>query len=67
MELDTKKIKIMLLDKGWSLAELGRHAGVGNNTVYLVVNNKRGYTVKIINKIAKALGVKPSEIIKENE
>lgn len=66
MQLDTKKIRIMLLDKGWTMAELGRRAGIGNNTVYMVVQNKRGYTVKIINKIAHALDVKASELIKED-
>lgn len=65
MELDTRKIKVLLIDKGWSVAELGRRAGIGHSTVYMVVRNERGYAAKTIGKIAKALGVKPSEIIKE--
>ena len=64
MEVDTIKVKRLALDKGLTITALAKKAGVGSATVYSFVENKRSFTTKVINKIARALGVKPSELLR---
>ncbi len=65
MGLDVRKMKLLAIGKCWSLAELQRRAGLANGTLYQITNGKNNASGKTIGKIARALSVEPSEIIKE--
>lgn len=66
MNLDYKKMQLLIVGKCWTLAELQREAGLANTTLYQLMKTGRQPTTRTIGKIAKALGVDPAEIIKED-
>ncbi len=49
-----------------TLRELEARSGVAYNTIWRLENNKGGAQPRTIRKLAAALGVDPSELVKEN-
>lgn len=45
------------LEKGWSMAELARRSGVSVSHISNIENDRKGLTVEVLCKLAKALGV----------
>lgn len=67
MNLDIRKTQLLMLDRCWSMADLTRAAGLANTTLYKIIHGENNASTRTIGKIAKALDVKPSQIIKEDE
>lgn len=62
--IDIEKVKLLALDKGWSLTELSIQADISIQTLAGYGRGSKAFP-KTAAKIAKALNVKTSEIIKE--
>lgn len=60
--MDKKKLVDLLADKGLTQVELAKKAGISRTAVYGVMKG-RNPTLPTLGKIAKALGVKPSELL----
>lgn len=65
MELDINKMQLLMLRKCWSIADLQRHAGLANTTIYKICDGINNASSRTIGKIARALEVDPAEIVKE--
>ena len=57
----------ILKEKEMTHYRLAVNTGIGHDSISLYRNNKRQPTVDTLKKIAKALGVKVDELIKEDE
>ena len=53
--------------KGWSLCELARQAGVTKSHLSYVENGKRTMSIPLAEKVATALGMKLSSLIRKCE
>ena len=62
--VDVEKIKRLAFDKGWSLNVLAFHADIGPLTFHKWSIGRKAYPHTVA-KVAAALEVKPSELIKE--
>lgn len=62
--IDIEKVKLLALDKGWSLTDLSIQADISIQTLVAYGRGSKAFP-KTAAKIAKALKVKTSEIIKE--
>lgn len=62
------KLKYLRIDKNLSMKDLGELAGVSQDTVCRIENNKNAEKVKLetYNKIAKALKVHTMDIIEDD-
>ncbi|WP_278504174.1 helix-turn-helix domain-containing protein [Mitsuokella multacida] len=60
--MDKKKLVDLLADKGLTQVELAKKAGISRTAVYGVMKG-RNPTLPTLGKIAKVLGVKPSELL----
>lgn len=65
MEIDIKRLKIALADKCYSLADLSREAKLGTSTLYKILHNKSSMNTRTLGKIAKALDVKATDLLKD--
>ena len=57
-----KTIKELRLKKLWSQAKLAQLSGVSRTTIVAIENNQHKPQPLTIHKLAKALGVEPSQI-----
>ena len=62
--LDMEKTERLALSEGWSLAELQRRAGLANTTLYKLAAGACKPRATTVGRIAKALGVNPTELVK---
>ena len=60
--MDKKKLVNLMADKGMTQAELADKAGLSRTAIYSVMKGRKP-TLPTLGKIAKALGVKPSELL----
>lgn len=58
-----KKIRML---KKITQAELGKRSGIARQTINTIENGKSTPTTRTLQKIAKALGVKVSDLLEEN-
>lgn len=65
MSFDLKKARLIMADRCMSLADVTRAAGLASNTLYKIMHGKSSASMKTIGKLAKALGVPASELIKD--
>lgn len=66
MKINSLKIKMIMLEKGYNNGTLADKMGSTRQWLGAVLN--RGYaTMNYISKLAKALGVEPKEIIKPED
>ena len=49
-----------------SLRELEERSGVSYNSIWRIEDGRQGAHLRTVRKLAEALGVKPSELIKES-
>jgi transcriptional regulator with XRE-family HTH domain len=63
MEVDVEKLRELRRKKVLSLGELAKEAGVHRNTLTRVENGEPAYPATI-RKIARALDVEPTELVK---
>ena len=60
--MDKRKLVNLMADKGLTQADLAEKAGISRTAVYGVMKGRRP-TLPTLGKIARALGVKPSELL----
>ena len=60
--MDKKKLVNLMADRGLTQADLAEKAGISRTAVYGVMKGRRP-TMPTLGKIARALGVKPSELL----
>jgi len=66
MEVDVVKLRELRKRRVLTLRELEARSGVAYNTIWRLENNKGGAQPRTIRKLAAALGVDPSQLVKEN-
>jgi len=65
-EIDPKKIRIARAEKGWTKQKLAVEAGIARHTVInLEKNQRKSVNFITIQKIAKALGKRIEDFVKE--
>ncbi len=64
LQIDRKKLELAMASKCLNFKELKDLANISNSTVTKILENKVPLTPKTLGKIAKALNVKPAELIK---
>ena len=65
MEVNVERLKELRRERVLSLRELEEKSGVSYNTVWRLEDGRQGAHPKTVRKLAEALGVQPSELIKE--
>lgn len=65
MSFDVKKAHMIMLEKCMSLADVTRAAGLANNTLYKIMHGKSSASMKTVGRIAKALNVPASVLVKD--
>ncbi len=64
MEVDVERLKELRREKVLSLRELEGRSGVSYNTIWRIEDGRQGAHPKTIRKLAEALGVEASELLK---
>ena len=64
MHLSTELPKKLRAKKGWSQEELGLKAGLHRTYIGSIERHERNVSLINLGRIAKAFGVKPTELIK---
>jgi transcriptional regulator with XRE-family HTH domain len=64
MEVDVERLKELRRERVLSLRELEGRSGVSYNTIWRIEDGRQGAHPRTIRKLAEALGVKPSELLK---
>ncbi len=68
MEVDATKLRNLREARILSLRELADESGVSYNTIWFIEAGRRKRThPRTIRKLAKALGVEPTELLKREE
>jgi transcriptional regulator with XRE-family HTH domain len=65
MEVNVERLKEMRRECVLSLRELEERSGVSYNTIWRIEDGRQGAHPRTVRKLAEALGVQPSELIKE--
>ena len=65
MEVDVERLKELIRERVLSLRELEERSGVSYNTIWRIEDGRQGAHPRTIRKLAEALGVQPSELIRE--
>ena len=65
MEVNVERLKELRRERVLSLRELEEKSGVSYNTIWRLQDARQGAHPKTLRKLAEALGVQPSELIKE--
>jgi transcriptional regulator with XRE-family HTH domain len=65
MEVNVERLKELRREQVLSLRELGEKSGVSYNTIWRLEDGRQGAHPRTVRKLADALGVQPSELIKE--
>jgi transcriptional regulator with XRE-family HTH domain len=65
MEVNVERLKELRKDQVLSLRELEEKSGVSYNTIWRIEAGRQGAHPRTIRKLADALGVRASELVKE--
>jgi transcriptional regulator with XRE-family HTH domain len=64
MEINVERLKELRRERVLSLRELEERSGVSYNTIWHIEDGRQGAHPRTVRKLAEALGVEPSELIK---
>ena len=64
MEVNVQRLKELRRERVLSLRELEEKSGVSYNTIWRIEDGRQGAHPKTVRKLADALGVDPSELLK---
>lgn len=67
MELNTDRVKALMIEKRLTVASLARAAGIGGATINLWLNHGTRPRLDKLGALAGALGVPYTEIVKDKE
>jgi len=65
MEVNVERLKELRRERVLSLRELEQRSGVSYNTIWRIEDGRQGAHPRTVRKLAEALGVEPSELIRE--
>jgi transcriptional regulator with XRE-family HTH domain len=65
MEVNVERLKELRRERVLSLRELEQRSGVSYNTIWRIEDGRQGAHPRTVRKLAEALGVEPSELLKE--
>jgi transcriptional regulator with XRE-family HTH domain len=65
MEVNVERLKELRRERVLSLRELEERSGVSYNTIWRIEDGRQGAHPRTIRELADALGVQPSELIRE--
>jgi len=65
MEVNVERLKQLRRERVLSLRELEERSGVSYNTIWRIEDGRQGAHPRTVRKLAEALGVQPSELIRE--
>jgi transcriptional regulator with XRE-family HTH domain len=65
MEVNVERLKELRRERVLSLRELEERSGVSYNTIWRIEYGRQGAHPRTVRKLAEALGVEPSELVKE--
>jgi transcriptional regulator with XRE-family HTH domain len=65
MEVNVERLRQLRRERVLSLRELEDKSGVSYNTIWRLEDGRQGAHPKTVRKLAEALGVQPSELIRE--
>ena len=65
MEVTVERLRELRREQVLSLRELEEKSGVSYNTIWRLEDGRQGAHPKTVRKLAEALGVQPSELIRE--
>jgi transcriptional regulator with XRE-family HTH domain len=65
MEVNVERLKELRREQVLSLRELEEKSGVSFNTIWRIEAGRQGAHQRTIRKLAEALGVRPSELLRE--
>jgi transcriptional regulator with XRE-family HTH domain len=65
MEVNVERLKELRRERVLSLRELEERSGVSYNTIWRIEDGRQGAHPRTVRKLAGALRVDPSELIKE--
>lgn len=65
LQLDRRKLDLILAERCYNLTDVTKKAGLSSALVTKVVSGKYTLTTKTLGKMAKALDVKPADLIKD--
>jgi transcriptional regulator with XRE-family HTH domain len=65
MEVDVERLKELRRERVLSLRELEERSGVSYNTIWRLEDGRQGAHLRTVRKLAEALGVEPSELIRK--
>jgi len=65
MEVNVERLKELRRERVLSLRELEERSGVSYNSIWRIEDGRQGAHPRTVRKLAEALGVKPSELIRE--
>jgi transcriptional regulator with XRE-family HTH domain len=65
MEVNVERLRELRKERVLSLRELEERSGVSYNTIWRIEDGRQGAHPRTIRKLADALGVRPSELIRE--
>ena len=60
-----ERLRELRRERVLSLRDLEERSGVSYNTIWRIEDGRQGAHPKTVRKLAEALGVRPSELIKE--
>jgi len=64
MEVNVERLRELRRERVLSLRELEERSGVSYNTIWRIEDGRQGAHPRTVRKLADALGVDPSELIK---
>jgi transcriptional regulator with XRE-family HTH domain len=65
MEVNVERLKELRREQVLSLRELEEKSGVSFNTIWRIEAGRQGAHQRTIRKLAEALGVRPSELLRK--
>jgi transcriptional regulator with XRE-family HTH domain len=65
MEVNVERLRELRRERVLSLRELEEKSGVSYNTIWRLEDGRQGAHPKTVHRLAEALGVQPSELIRE--
>jgi transcriptional regulator with XRE-family HTH domain len=65
MEVNAERLRKLRRERVLSLRELEEKSGVSYNTIWRIEDGRQGAHPRTIRKLAEALQVEPSELLKE--
>jgi transcriptional regulator with XRE-family HTH domain len=65
MEINVERLKELRRERVLSLRELEERSGISYKTIWRLEDGRQGAHPRTVRKLAQALGVQPSELIRE--